>query len=120
MKIDIENKKQLLSHFLLSNSVVYQITETDEFKNIKDDEGMGSITATVFFNDIEIPAQDFEETLQELFEQVNKYYANKYDAENLDAIAEERAKEMMNDYINNLHSFENYTSNLVEKFPAKF
>lgn len=110
MQIDIKNPKQILSQFLIKNHhILDTVGSTEDWK--KD----GKLTAKVLINNIEVDAESFESTLQGLFERVKKHYADKYDADNLDNLVEERAKELLKQHADNaLETLYNLTRTLEE------
>lgn len=96
MQIDINNPNQILSHFLLKNcSICEEVSNSPEWKDGK------LLTASVFVNGIEIPAQDFEDTLQELFEQVENNIKAKYDVPAIDEMVEGRARSLLREHASN-------------------
>jgi len=96
MKIDVGNPNQILNHFLLNDSnVVDSVAESEDWKE------RGKLTATVFINGIEIPAESFEKTLQDLFCRVEESMRKKYNTEEFDARVEDRAKVLLKEYADN-------------------
>lgn len=67
MKINVDNPAQLLSHVMLQNrSVVDAVVATEEWKE------NGTVTATVSFNGVEVPAEALEEVLQHFVDIIKK------------------------------------------------
>lgn len=90
MQLDISNPRQLLSHVLLGNTeVVEKVVKTSEWKN--DD----LLTATVFVNGVEIPAETFEYVLNSLIGQVENRVREKYGADDLDRVVDKLANERL-------------------------
>ena len=103
MLIEMNNPQQLLSHFMLQNSqVVESIAKTTSWVEAE------KLIATVSVNGIEIPAETFEEVLQLLFQQVENYYAKEYNAGNFNARVETRARELLQEKIEDLYDIDSY------------
>lgn len=79
MKINIDNPNQLMSHFVLHDAdVAKEVSETEQWKKEK------TITATVQFNGVSVPAHVMEQVLQDLFRQTQEHYRKEYNADNFD------------------------------------
>lgn len=73
MEIDFYDPRQMLSHFLLGEKEVAQaVSETNEFQKDR------KITATVFMNGVEVPAETFERVLHDFWAQVERNFEEKY------------------------------------------
>lgn len=96
MEINIENPKQLLSHFLLADiGVAEKVRKTEPFQDQR------TITATVQMNGVEVPAEVFEKVLNNLLDQVKVHYREQYDADAFDRRVEDRAKQILKEHADN-------------------
>ena len=59
------------------------------------------LKATVQVNGVVIPAEVFENCLQGLMSHVESYYSKTYDADNIDALVEIRAEQLLKDHADN-------------------
>lgn len=90
MQIDFENSQQIMAHFALEDTdVAEKLTKTESYKND------GILTAVVIVNGVEIPAKAMEDAFHFLLNQVEEQVRIKYDAANIDKLANERAKEIL-------------------------
>lgn len=90
MRIDIDNPKQLLSHFLLANEEVATLVATTHQWT----EG-GVITPQITFNGVEVPAETFEKCLQHFVDQVEEQVRDACNADAFEQRVEERAEEIL-------------------------
>lgn len=96
MNINIDDCSQILSHVLLEDhDLVDKITQSPEWK------ATTAIKAELMFNGVMVSAESFEKTLQGLFDQVETYLREKYDAANLDKLVEERAQQLLKEHADN-------------------
>lgn len=84
MKIQLDNPAQMLSHFLLENAEVAKAVSKTEDWTERD-----TITATIFMNGVEVPAETFEAVLQNFWGQIERRFEEKY------ASDEARAEELL-------------------------
>jgi spore coat polysaccharide biosynthesis protein SpsF (cytidylyltransferase family) len=103
MKIDINNPSQLLSHLLLEDvDLVMVVSETSKWKED------GIIEATCQFNGVDVTADVLEKVLQNFVKQIEDHCREKYDANNIDKLVEERANEII----------KNHADRVLEKLTA--
>jgi hypothetical protein len=97
MKIKLNDPSQIMSHFVLrSTAVVEALIETEEFKRD------GSLIAKVIVNGVEIPADVYEDVLNNLFTQYYDAVRNKYEAPKIDQMVEDKAKELLKQSADNV------------------
>jgi len=112
MNINIDDPKQILSHVLLSSGICTLVADTPEWKDDK------VLDVEVLVNGISIPAEDFENTLKSLIDQVETSVRNKYDADNIDKEIEDRANEILKTHANNalesLHELQQKLENVED------
>lgn len=96
MKIDINDPQQILSHVLLDSSCVDDIACSVAWTE------HGEVNCKVLMNDIEVPAEDVENSLQRLFNQVEKHYREKYNADSIDDMVEQKARELLKNQADNV------------------
>ena len=109
MKIDTGNPKQMLSHVLLQDTNLCKKV-AKEYKGAKPVE----VVATVFMNGVEVSAESFEDTLKELFSQVDTHYKNTY--ADMEKAVQKRAKQMVKDRLRGLTDQMYDLENGIEEF----
>lgn len=93
MQININDPKQMLSHVLLGDDeVVNAVTCTEEWTKDK------KLTVEVSINGVKVDAESFENTLKNLFEQVENHYSEVYNADNIDNLVEKKAEELIKNH----------------------
>ena len=92
MEINIDDVRQMLSHVILqSENACSKIADTDIWKNEK------KMICTVTINGVDIPAQDFEDTLKHFVECVERHV----DVKGFDEKVEEKAHELLKNHADN-------------------
>lgn len=93
MELSLESKKQILTAIMLHSATVAKKVATQP-KWIVD----GKLNATCFINDVEIPAETIEDYFEDVFDRIEKHHREKYDADNLDNLIEEKAKQLLREH----------------------
>lgn len=114
LKINISDDSQLLARLVLNSDIIDEIITSPQW--VEDSELIFKFQV----NGIEMNPKSLEKLLKLWYESVINQVKEKYDVSSLDRLVEDRAQEMVQDVISNLHDFESYSENLLEKFPTKW
>ena len=90
MKFNLSNDQVIFNHLMLQDTdIVKQIAATEQWTED------GIFEAEVKINGIVLPAEVFEDWMQEQYKNMEESFKERYDAFNFDSRVEERAKELL-------------------------
>lgn len=96
MEVSIRDAQQVMSHIVLGDS---DLATSVASTSMWDDEG--KLVATLAMNGVQVSAQILEDVLQKLIAQVEDNIKDEYKVPDIDAMVEEKAKELIKEQADN-------------------